>query len=109
MLLDRQNHLNIYITLNPNTYNSKSWITTGIAKSIKVKDNLYNFSCETNLQKAEHQNQFRTYQNYISTFLRCSKDSYYKGRFGDNKRNIKTVWKTIKEFKLLSHRKMIFL
>ena len=44
MLLDRQNHLNIHITLNPNTYNSKSWITTGIAKSIKVKDNLYNIT-----------------------------------------------------------------
>ena len=35
-----------------NIYRSKPWITTGIAKSIKVKDNLYKkFSSETNLQK----------------------------------------------------------
>ena len=63
-----------------------------------MKDNLYTkFSSETNLQKkAEYQNQFRTSQNYISTLLRWSKDSYYNGLFEENKRNIKTVWKTVK-------------
>ena len=81
----------------PNIYSSKPWITTGIAKSIKVKDNLYKkFSSETNLQKkAEYQKQFRTYRNYISTLLRCSKDSYYNGLFEENKRNVKTVWKLL--------------
>ena len=45
-------------------YSSKPWITTGIARSIKVKDNSYkNFSSETNLhEKAKYQNLFRTYQ-----------------------------------------------
>ena len=78
---------------------SKPWITTGIAKSIKVKDNLYKkFSSETNLQKkAEYQKQFRTYRNYISTLLRCSNDSYYNQLFEESKINIKTVWKTVKE------------
>ena len=82
----------------PDIHISKPWITTGIAKSIKVKDNLYKkFSSETNLQKkAEYQKQFRTYQNYISTLLRCSKDSYYNGLFEENKINAKTVWKTVK-------------
>ena len=67
----------------PNIYSSKPWITTGIAKSIKVKDNLYKkFSRETNLQKkVEYQKQFRTYRNYISTLLRCSMDSCYNGLF----------------------------
>ena len=83
----------------PNIYSSKPWTITGIAKTIKVKDNLYTkFPSETNLQKkAEYQNQFRTCQNYISTLLRWSKDSYYNGLFEENKRNIKTVWKTVKE------------
>ena len=77
---------------------SKPWITTGIAKSIKVKDDLYKkFSSETNLRKkAEYQKQFRTYQNYISTLLRCSKVSY-NGLFEENKRKIKTVLETVKE------------
>ena len=40
-----------------NIYNSKPWITTGIAISIKMKHNLYKkFSNETNFQqKAEYQ------------------------------------------------------
>ena len=89
------------------TYRSKPWITTGTAKSIKVKDNLYKkFSSETNLQKkAEYQKQFRVYQNYISTFLRYSKDSCYNnGLFEENKRNVKTVWKTVKELITIKQR-----
>ena len=89
------------------TYRSKPWITTGTAKSIKVKDNLYKkFSSETNLQKkAEYQKQFRVYQNYISTFLRCSKDSCYNnGLFGENKRNVKIIWKTVKELITIKQR-----
>ena len=81
-------------------------IATGTAKSIKAKDNLNkNFSSEKNLQKkAEYQKQFRTYQNYISTLLRCSKDSYYNGLFEENKRNVKTVWKTVKELITIKQR-----
>ena len=58
---------------------------------MKVKDNLYKkVSSDTNFQKkAEYQNQFRNYQNYISTLLRCSKDTYYNGLFEENKGNIK--------------------
>ena len=95
----------------PNTYSSKPWITTGITKSIKVKDNLHKiFLSETNLQKkAEYQNQFRTYQNYISTLLRCSKDSYYNGFFEENKRNIKTVWKIIEELITVKQRNDLLL
>ena len=55
-------------------------------------------------KKAEYQNQFRTYQNYISTLLRYSKESYYNGLFEENKRNIKTVWKIIKELITIKQR-----
>ena len=71
-----------------------------------MKDNLYKkFSSETNLQKkAEYQNQLRTYRSYTSTLLRCPKDSYYYGLFEENKRNIKTVWKTTKELITIKQR-----
>ena len=77
---------------------SKPWITTGIAKSIKVKDDLYKkFSSETNLRKkAEYQKQFRTYQNYISTLLRCSKDSYYNVFFEEKKEMLKQSGKQLR-------------
>ena len=72
----------------PNIYSSKPWITTDIAKSIKVKDNLYQkFSNEANFKKTvEHQKQFKTYRNYISTLLRCSKDSFYNEPFEEKKK-----------------------
>ena len=98
----------------PNIYSSKPWIT-GIAKSIKVEDNLYkNFSSEINLQKkTQYQKQFRTYRNYISTLLRCSKDSYYNGLFeennNNNKKNVKTVWKTVKELITIKQRNELHL
>ena len=105
MLLDRHAPFKSF-NKKPYIYSPKPWITTGIAKSIKVKDNLYKkFSSETNLQKkAEYQKQFRTYRNYISTLLRCSKDSYYNGLFEENKRNAKTVWKTVKGLIIIKHR-----
>ena len=55
-------------------------------------------------KKAEYQKQIRAYQNYISTLLRCSKDSYYNGLFEENKRNVKTVWKTVKELITIKQR-----
>ena len=83
VLLDRHTPFKSFNNKKTNIYSLKPWIKTGTAKSIKVKDNLYKkFSSETNLQKkAEYQKQFRTYRNYISMLLRCSKDSYYNGLF----------------------------
>ena len=104
-LLDRHSHFKSF-NKKTNIYSSKPWITTGITKSIKVKDNLYkSFSSETNMQKkAKYQKQFRTYRNYISTLLRCSKDSCCNGLVEENKRNIRTVWKTVKDLITIKQR-----
>ena len=40
----------------------------------------------------------------LSTLLTCSKDSYYNGLFKENKRNIKTVWKTVEELITIKQR-----
>ena len=58
----------------------------------------YTFSKGSGHKKIEeYQNQFRAYWNYISTLLRCSRYSYFKLFFEENKRDVKTVWKIIKE------------
>ena len=90
-LLDRHTPFKSF-NKKANLYSPKPWIATGIAKSIKVKDNLFKkVLSKTNLRKkAGYQKQFRTYRNYISTLLRCSKDSNYNG-LEENKRNVKTV------------------
>ena len=105
VLLDRHAPFKFF-NKKPDIYCPEPWITTGIAKSIKVKNNLCKkFPSERNLQKkAEYQKQFRIYRNYISTLLRYSKDSYYNGLFEENKRNVKTVWKTVRELITIKQR-----
>ena len=39
----------------------------------------------------------KTYRNHLTTLLRITKDEYYKAHFQENKKDMKTVWKTIKE------------
>ena len=39
----------------------------------------------------------KTYRNHLTTLLRITKDEYYKAHFQENKKDLKTVWKTIKE------------
>ena len=41
--------------------------------------------------------QFKTYRNHLTTLLRTTKDEYYKTHFTEDKKDFKTVWKTIKE------------
>ena len=39
----------------------------------------------------------KTYRNHLTTLLRITKDEYYKAHFQENRKDLKTVWKTIKE------------
>ena len=81
------------------SFTSKPWITTTIANSIKSKNKIYKKFCkEKNPQQKEfYGKQFKTYRNHLTTLLRITKDEYYKTHFKGNKKNLKTVWKTIKE------------
>ena len=77
---------------------SKPLITTAISNSIKSKSTIYKKFCkEKNPQQKEiYRKQFKTYRNHLTTLLRITKDKYYKTHFKE-KKNVKTVWKTIKE------------
>ena len=37
------------------------------------------------------------YRNHLTTLPRITKDEYYKTHFQKNKKDLKTIWKTIKE------------
>ena len=39
----------------------------------------------------------KTYRNHLTTLLRITKDEYYKTHFQENKKDLKILWKTIKE------------
>ena len=40
---------------------------------------------------------FKTYRDHLTTLLRITKDEYYKNHFQENKKDLKTIWKIIKE------------
>ena len=73
--------------------------TFHIANSIKNKTRFTKKICkEKNAQQKEiYGKQFKTYRNHLTMLLRITKDEYYKTHFKENKKNLKTVWKTIKE------------
>ena len=79
-------------------FETKPWITAGLAYSIKIKNKLYKSFCKEKdpHKKENYERQFKTYRNLISTLLRETKESYYKQYFSDNKKNLKLVWQTIK-------------
>ena len=65
---------------------SKPWITSGLKKSIKVK----NFLLQSgNLVK------YKFYRNRICTLTRLSKKNYFLAFFSDNFNNMKNTWNGI--------------
>ena len=77
---------------------SKPWITQGIIKSIKIKNNIYKRFCkEKNTNKKNALNQkFKQYRNLIKTLTRRSKNDYYHRFFNTNKNNLRKTWQGIK-------------
>ena len=65
---------------------SKPWITSGLRKSIKVKNSL--------LQSADLVN-YKIYRNKISSLTRLSKKNYYHAFFAENLNNKKNTWNGI--------------
>ena len=96
-LLDK--HAPYVMSKSRSSFTSKPWINTAIANSIKNKTKISKKNCkEKNPQQREiYGKQFKTYRNHLTTLPRITKDEYYKTHFQENKKDLKTVWKTIKE------------
>ena len=105
MLLDRHAPFKSF-NKKTNIYSSKSWITSGIAKSIKVKDNLCKkFSSESNFLYGKQSS--KTNLGPIRTIFSLSLDAqrtHITIDFEENKRNIKSVWKTFRELIAIKQR-----
>ena len=97
-LLDK--HAPYVMSKSRSSFATKPWITTPIANSIKSKNKIYKKSCKEKKnpqQKEIYGKQFKTYRNHLTSLLRIAKDEYYKTHSKENKKNLKTVWKTIKK------------
>ena len=88
----------LHIRYSKGQYETKPWITPGLANSIRNKNKLYKRFCKEKNPKTKeyYEKQFKSYRNHISSLLRETKDSYNKQYFEDNKKNLRLVWQTIK-------------
>ena len=106
MLLDRHAPFKFFNKKKTKMYSSKSWITSGTVKSIKVKDSLCKkFSSESNLLYGKHRS--KTNLGPIRTIFPLSLDAqrtHITKDFEENKRNVKTVWKAIRELIAIKQR-----
>ena len=77
----------------------KPWITEGIIQSIQRKNSLFNkyMKCkETDLKKTYH-SEYKLLKNRIIALIRNSKESFYRNYFSRNTKNLRNIWKGIKE------------
>ena len=79
-------------------FRSKPWITTGLQKSISVKNKfLTNFIKKKDpAKKAELHLQYKNHRNLLSTLLKKSRENDYKKCFESNWNKAKIIWKGIK-------------
>ena len=66
---------------------SKPWITFGIRKSLKIKNNLYKKFIKS--QSVYYHSKFKLYRNKLNRLIRISKINYYNNYFRHNKSHIK--------------------
>ena len=76
----------------------KPWITTGILKSIKRKDELFRkyMACKNNINKNTLYTEYKALKNRITSLIHFSKKSYYTKYFDQYSNNIKKIWTGIK-------------
>ena len=83
------------------------WITSGILKSMKIRDKLYkSFVLEkNNPQKDQIFQKYKKYRNMVLTLTRKSKKNYYSNYFSTHNSNIKKTWEGIRELVNMNKKK----
>ena len=87
----------------------RPWITSGILKSMRVRDALYKKLTKKNLNvqnKILISEKYKKYRNLILTLQRKSKQNYYQHFFEKNKSDVKKVWSGIRNILAVSKKKI---
>ena len=80
-------------------HKKSKWITIGILKSIKYRDNLFMKLKHTDPNSANYLNlkiNLKTYNNILKNSIRKAKQMYFTILFNKCKNDIKKTWNTIK-------------
>ena len=74
----------------------KPWITSGLLKSINVKNKLYFKTCHECFNP-EIKERYNRYKNMLDVLLKIAEKSYFEHKFTENQNNQKKTWQTINE------------
>ena len=88
------------VTFDKHKHRKSHWITKGIIKSIRFRDNLYLKLKKTPIDSMEFrcsQQNLKTYNAILRRNIKLAKRFYYNDRFEKYKHDIKNTWRTIKE------------
>ena len=77
------------------------WMTRGLMKSINKAKNLYQSTLKTNASKQDHKT-YKTYRNILNIVKRRCRETYYKDKCHEYRRNMKKLWNLINEV-ILKH------
>ena len=98
---NRTRHLSTKkVKFNKYKHKKSDWITSGIIKSIKFRDNLYKTLKSTQTDTPEYANintNFHTYNKILKKNIRLAKKLYYHQLFEKNKFDMKNTLRIIKE------------
>ena len=88
----------------------KPWITLGIITSLKIKNSLYKkfTRAKDNESKISLEARFKNYRNMLVLLMRKSKEIHFKNFFLSNAKNIREVWKGIKNIIQVNNNKNSF-
>ena len=87
--------VNSYVVTN-RTQKLKPWITSGLVKSVNVRDKLLKVS-NRHPNSIVLRERFKKYRNMLDKLIKKTKEDYYKRQFADAD-NPKDSWRIVNEF-----------
>ena len=86
-------------TLTKKQRYKKPWITSGILKAMQRRDSYLrkSLNCKSEESRVFYYACFKRYRNQIVALCRQSKAFYFAGYFQHHSKNIRKIWKGVKE------------
>ena len=100
-----------FVKFNKYKHNKSKWITYGILKSIRFRDNLYKKLKLTNPVLREYEILYinlQTYNKILKRSIRVAKQLFLESTFNRYKFDIRNTWKTINEILTGNHKTTCF-
>ena len=89
-----------YVPFKKYKHKLSPWMTAGILRSIKFRDNLYKQLIKTDPNASEYStldNNLRIYKTILRKNIRLAKANYYANRLEQHKSDMRRTWSTIND------------